>query len=687
MTKKRRQSHPRACRALSAINESFCTKRARARRDHSTCSTPHQSGASPETVAHFRALQRSTASVAIADVFEWLGDALLGELIGRCLLSQFHHAPVSVRVFRNVRLAVVTNRNLARVYDAMGYATVRCHHPMGAALKAVTMKDRADVVEAVVGELVVTAYRQKTSDVDGYRAHLDAVVATMLHTHFDALLHKRNEFGETAMTAKGPLSVAFNPFACLPREHLDDTTGALVVTDGVFFDSEEATDGFCLSDACSRNGQMETREEATVVPHHYFAHVSETAAAVAAAVEERDGVTTTSGVHCIELAMAELHDAHLLRTSREFFEVFKIYGMAVLSERLSLSLALPHVSSGSLKGPDMVTPARLTRQRQLVLSMANLAACATLLGIAAPAAHDDDEDNEESAARRLQKEHGYANTLRAFVGYHSAVATTSASAKSRSNVLVNTVCTALHAAVVSSESEISTAPLRSSEIPEREPLMAMKRSVDQVRMFMRSKTCDDLHARDERPKSEAAVERERTERSSAILRHCDSIELADLFETLSREQDAQQKQRKPARTRRKKKKKLIEEFAFTAGSITPALERFLHRRFLFCLEDIVILFAQRKTEACRAQIAAYRHDLEPCANHFRKWEVSTSTLTLAMRDSSFRLLLHEMCHFHAIVSSSRNTRDGARITQLRLPLHYTWANINTRVTSEQQACS
>uniref|UniRef100_M4BF37 Uncharacterized protein n=1 Tax=Hyaloperonospora arabidopsidis (strain Emoy2) TaxID=559515 RepID=M4BF37_HYAAE len=608
-------------------------------------------------------------------------------MVGRCILSQFRHSPVSARVFRNLRLAVVTNWNLAQVFDAMGYATIRRPFSTEVGEKIRTMKERADVVEAIVGELVLTLYQQKTGG-DGYRIHLDAVVATMLHLHFAAVIKIREEKGEMGMTAKGPLSVACNPFACLPREYLDEITGELVVIDGDFDDGEEKGDDECEFEQRREDEEVEDKGTGTVVAHHYFAHVSNTSSAL---VGEGDEQTKSSVVHFVQAAMRELHEAHLLRTSSEFFEVFQIYGMAVLSERMSLSLALPYVSLGSQKHSDMVTPAKLTRQRQLVLSVANLAACAILLGIAEPVAYDD-EESEGDAARQVHKEHGCANTLRAFVGYHSAVATTSASANSRSNELVNTICTALHDAAFSCQSGISTAPSYSSMIPERESLMAMRRSVSEARMFMSRRTCDGLHARGERPVSDADLVHERNKQSSLFLRQCDSNELVDLFKTLNREQEALQKQSGVAhtlRTRRKKKKKLIDSVAFTAGSITPNLGRFLHRRFLYCLEDIVILFAQRKTEACRAQIVAFRQELEPCLNpsHFQKWEVSTSTLTLALRDSNFRLLLHDICHFHAIISFSRNTRDGTRITQLRLPLHYTWANIGTRVTTEQQACS
>jgi dsRNA-specific ribonuclease len=686
MTKKRRNGHARR-RAFSEGDVHTRTKRARKQQVEGPSSS---SGASADTVAHFQALQRSSHSALLADVFEWLGDAVIGELVGRCLLSQFHSSPLSARVFRNLRLSVVANRNLATVYEAMGYGAVRrrslTEDGTKAGWKATNLKQRADVVEAVVGELVLKLHQQP-SDPEGYRGHLDTVLAAMLHAHFADRTRAAEEKGEAVMSAKGPLSVAFNPFACLPEEQLDETTGELLVTDGVFDTFEDEQEERSCADLVDEyKGAAKAASGGST--HHYFVPVT------ADAVEEAVSNMTTA--QRVKQAMAQLDEHHVLRASGEIFEVFKIYGMAVLSERMSLSLALPHMSIQQAKCSEMVTPARLTRQRQLVLSVANLAACAISLGIAERSVREEhgEETEEEAAARRVLEDHGLANTLRAFVGFHSAVAATSTAVNRQSNALVNDICEALYDAAFANQSEFSATALYSSKIPEREPLVAMMRSVGEARMFMNSKTCDDLHARGERPTSDAAVERKRKLKSTFLLRQCDSSKLEDLFETLNREQEAQRKrsQSPPAAQpprKRTKKKKAVDGLAVNAGCVTQTLERFLHRRVLVCLEEIVVLFAQRKTEACRAQIALFGPELEPCADqpHLRKWEVTTSTLTLAMRDSFFRMLLHDICQFHAIVSSSRNTRDGTRITQLRLPLHYTWSNIASRITTEQLARS
>ncbi|RLN72386.1 hypothetical protein BBJ28_00006000 [Nothophytophthora sp. Chile5] len=729
MTKKRRAAAPARLRSSLKARatrrpprrRAFSEGDVRSKREATGRKPTPSGGSSAETVAHFQALQTAAASTALAEVYEWLGDAVIGELVGRCLLSQFHRAPLSARVFRNLRLAVVTNRNLAQVHDAMGYGGVRRRSVSAlaadgtpAAWKPLKMKERADVVEAVVGELVLRLHAQKQrpglEDGNAYRAHLDAVVAAMLQTHFAERTRAAAERGETMMAAKGPLSVAFNPFSCLPDEQLDEDTGELVVHDGVFeheaFTEQEGEEGELdrsFSDLIEE--YKDVQPTTATAQHHYFPPV---------------GVTSThSKVHedpalmqLTQRAMLEVDEAHVLRTSSEIFEVFKIYGMAVLSERMSLALALPHVSlSSHHRGSFTVTPARLTRQRQLVLSVANLASCAIVLGIAQPSASEEDKsgvsvENEEAATRRLQEERGRANTLRAFAGFHSAVATTSSTAATqRSNILVSAICAALHGAVIPQTTEEENAITPSSNsgspvllgIPEREPLVDLMRAVGETRVFMNSKTCDDLHAKGERPVPAATSKAKREPQVSLLLRQCDSDQVEDLFDTLEKEQNRQRQlsearaasqQQQKRNAKKKKKSHLSTDGTGPAGVRLPgSLDRFLHRRFLFCLEEIVVLFAQRKTAECRGQIARFERDLEPCADasSFRKWEVSTSTLTLAMRDSFYRLLLHDVCQFHAVVSSSRSTRDGTRITQLRLPLHYTWAKVATRITSEQQA--
>uniref|UniRef100_K3X5W5 RNase III domain-containing protein n=1 Tax=Globisporangium ultimum (strain ATCC 200006 / CBS 805.95 / DAOM BR144) TaxID=431595 RepID=K3X5W5_GLOUD len=716
--------------------ESGVSRRKR-RRAYSESSDPFNGASFLDVIDDFHAILASTGAsptamhgssshAAFAEVYEWIGDAVLGELVGRCLLSQFHHAPLSARVFRNLRLAVVTNRNLAQVYEKMGYErrhprrgvcgvfatqTQQQSHAAASRDPRKKLKEKADVVEAVVGELMVRLDRQSndTRVCTQYRNHLDALLATMLHVHFGDRTRAR-QVGGTA----GPLSVSFNPFSCLPEEQLDEETGELVVHEGSFEDEFEAA----VHDP-SREQELQEKSFVDLIEeckesakdglggsHHAFVDV--------ASLVENGGNDDSSELASTLLrdthrAMQQLGEHHVLRLSKEIFEVFKIYGMTVLAERVSLALAQPHLDrASSLQRSKLeTTPALLTRQRQRVLSVINLAQCGILLGVASEPIFFDTTgglgSERDETAQRVAEERLRANTLRAFVGFHSALATTSAAVKSRSSALVNKICLFLQAKALGSD-QVKDEPLekkaanpfipgallvtrRECSIPEREPLVSLMRSVGEAKVFMNSATCAALHLRGERP-----VMPNGNSNPSFLLRQCDSEEVEDLFETLAKDQErekrmAQDKEREEKHNKKKKNQKSKATNESSGPALATNLSRFLHRRFLFCLEEIVILFAQRQTEACRASITKFQGDLEPCSGEFfRKWEVSTSTLTLAMRDSFYRLLLHDICQFHAVVSSSKNTRDGTRVTQLRLPMHYSWAkNVARRITTEEAA--
>lgn len=654
----------------------------------------------------------SFTHAAFADVFEWIGDAVIGELVGRCLLSQFHHAPLSARVFRNLRLAVVTNRNLAQVYEKMGYQRRRYHHGVAGQQQQQRgdprkkLKEKADIVEAVVGELVVRLDRQSNDEraCALYRDHLDALLATMLHAHFADRTRAR-QLGVCA----GPLSVSFNPFSCLPEEQLDEETGELVVLQGSFESEFEAA----VHDP-SREQELQEKSFADLIDeykesesvggiaithsHHAFADAAGDNGGIESVPSSQQQSLTSRAL----AAMQQLTHDHVLRASKEVFEVFKIYGMTVLAERVSIALAQPHLLQhhGSAEHQQRssltITPAVLTHQRQRVLSVANLAHCGALLGVSSSQIFFDKvgQDEPEVDVQRVAEERLRANTLRAFVGFHSAIATTSAAANRQSSLLVNDICRFLQAQAFD-ESESERQRQKFPSIPEREPLLSLMRSIGEAKVFMGSATCNALHLPGERPlpTASAAV----SKKKAFLLRQCDSDQVENLFETLAKEHEcekrrAQDREREEKQKKKAKNKKSKLESGDTSGQgqLAANLTRFQHRRFLFCLEEIVVLFAQRKTDECRRRMAAFESELEPCASteSFRKWEVSTSTLTLAMRDSFYRLLLHDVCQFHAVVSSSKTTRDGTRITQLRLPLHYTWAkNVARRITSEEDATS
>lgn len=635
---------------------------------------------------------------ALADALEWVGDAVAGELAARVLLARFSSAPLSARVFRSLLLGVVSNRNLALVCERMGYAT--------STSASTTVKDKADVVEAVVGELAVRlAARERLENQHAHRQlrrHLDALLATALRAHFGVRTRARQLGGG------GQLRLSRNMFACLPEEQLDEATGELRVVAGSFEEEEEEAEDMDTAQQQHKSVADfldEGDESAGGGAHHAFALVAATEGGGSGDVDDDDEGPNHQHVRArVRAAMARVGTDHVLRASKEVFEVFKIYGMTVLAERVSLALAEPHllhpralVATTAVS----VTPAELTRQRQRVLSVANMAHCSSVLGVSSTQVFVDrcgGDGDDDYDARRAAEERLRANTLRAFVGYHSAVATTSSAAKQRSSALVNGVCQFLQAE--SSEAEPRDQGDEGSDrrrhatprgIPEREPLVSLMQSLGEAKAFMSSKTCDELHQPGERPAG-ASVGNE-----AFLLRQCDSEEVENLFETLAKDHERekrraldQERADKSHQTKKRKANKAVSGASGNSGgsaALAANLTRFQHRRFLFCLEEIVVLFAQRKTDECRKCIASFERELEPCAGSecFRKWEVSTSTLTLAMRDSFYRLLLHDVCQFHQVASSSKNTRDGTRITQLRLPLHYTWAKVARRITTELEA--
>ncbi|CAI5745265.1 unnamed protein product [Peronospora destructor] len=166
--------------------------------------------------------------------------------------------------------------------------------------KKFTQKEKADVVEAIVGELVL---RQKE-------------------------------------TIKEPFSIGLNLFTYLPEEQLDETAGKLIVTDGTTFDpndTKEKTHG----DLIHEYKQDKEREKDVLVFHDYLTKTT------CRKVENEKMVATMSTTNCITVAMMQMDNNYILRTSSEAFQVFKIYGMAVLSERTSLSLARDLHAKGS----------------------------------------------------------------------------------------------------------------------------------------------------------------------------------------------------------------------------------------------------------------------------------------------------------------------------------------------------
>jgi hypothetical protein len=558
-----------------------------------------------------------------AEVYEWIGDAVVGELVGRCLLSQFQKYPISSRVFRNLRLGLVTNENLSFVYDHMGY------HRTGMDFRK--MKEKADIVESIMGELVIRMEKQK-SDISAcirYRAHMDHVLSCMLRTHFKKCTEAK----------AGPLCLSFNPFTCLPEEELDPETGELIVREGDY-NWDTLTDISCEKSSIDLIKDYKQARDEKADSHHAF--------------DCNRLQEAQCDLHSIDLfkACRQLNNNHILLNSHEIFEVFKIYGMTVLAERISLALAHKYVFCGKnfVEEKISITPAELTRKRQAILGVENLANCSILLGICGDVHGVRDDD----VLKRLQ-----ANSLRAFIGLQSAFL---------KHELIKMICSFLLSQAFQSH---SLWPL----LPERTNLQFLPHSVDTISTFMRSNICNSMHRKGERPPVEKTFQ----------LRACDSGAVEELSASsivanaAACSRSAEERKHKVSLNKHKREP--------IARHISSTLTRFLHRRFLFCLEDLLITFATGQIDICRMKMTEYQLDLEPCTGEWSKWEVHSKCLTLAMRDSFYRLLVHDLTQYHALVSSSKTLGDATRVTQIRVPFQYSWKKVTNgaRVTNENDA--
>ncbi|GLE05817.1 hypothetical protein PINS_up014998 [Pythium insidiosum] len=496
------------------------------------------------------------------EVYEWIGDAVIGELVTRCLLAQFHVAPLSARVFRNLRLGVVTNENLAMVFDHMGYQR------RGVESRLRRLKEKADVVEAIAGELVVRLELQRRDE--RTTLALDAARTIALHL-------------------QGPLTASFNAFDCLPTEHLDDDTGELIIHDG----STDALDEKIALDSGRRmvadKSFVDLIEEcefddkprgdhatsAATAPFHAFVvRVDNTMSCAPHWMGDTDMVAVQRRVLA---RLCSIRPDHVLLSSAEMFNVFKVYGMTVLAERVSLRLAFPRVASRlgtSNRLTLTVNPSQLTTERQSILCVNNLAFCARVLGVAGDI--QTQGSNCDVNLARLQ-----ANTLRAVVGFFSAIASENGPS------MADDVASVLYRLAVADAATCQVAP----SIPRREPLSVLPFATNVAREFMTSPACEDMHRPGERPADAPAP--------ALRLRKCDSELTENLFETLDaqRRQAQGPKEEMPVFEKRRRKRSEHVHDDNDQRSPTGSLARFTHRRFLFCLEELVVLFAQRRPKS------------------------------------------------------------------------------------------
>ncbi|CAK4081594.1 unnamed protein product [Aphanomyces euteiches] len=519
------------------------------------------------------------------EVLEWLGDAVLDELVGRALLRHVQifcangqDGPVSnLDLFRQLRNSLVTNSNLCAVYDKLfpSRYTIQMH--------PLKIKQKADAVETMVGRMA--SRRRKTPE----EIHqLDRVLATMMEVEFT---HWAVEQEETAKQS-------FNQFSIL--ESLIDTD-----------------------------------EETIETPHTADPIVLPVLQAIPSSVHVYHAFPEYSPVESpCEPFVSQVHDwvqafhvpTHVLRTSRDLFEIFKLYGMAVLKERVSSCLF--QTMSGTQN------PATLTVARQNILSIEGEAKCAEFLQIA-----------ESNLPTKLQ-----ANTLRAAVGFASATGHTDV-VNIVSGLLVylherpcadcsvgvlnhhNASCIKSAAAYLATQWTI---------LPEVTQLNNLPKSVVATIEFLRRRQLGlDMSAfplewlRDLQPVALPSSPRKRPPTNVKLEGNAPDAKINRTF---------------------------------------TLLQRFAHRRFLFCLEaKLLVAFAKGETQVCKQYLTDHAaDDLEPCLESLSGCGVSDHCLSLVFKDSFYRLLMHELVSFHALVSKSKTDPNGLRVMQIRRPVNYAW---------------
>ncbi|ETV95891.1 hypothetical protein H310_10929 [Aphanomyces invadans] len=575
------------------------------------------------------------------EVFEWVGDAVLDELVGRSLLRHVHifysrhdsstdessrdGAPrvSNLDLFRQLRSSLVSNSNLCAVYDKL-------FPPRFTILvNPLKLKQKADAVETLVGR-ISSRHRKSPKDLH----QLDLILSMMLEV----------EFTHWAVEQEQIERKSFNQFSLL--EHLIDTEDE---TDEAA--TAAATDQAVPSPPSSSSNSFDNASSPTA-PFHAFAAGPSGNAALHTTP---DSLPSVAQLHSWAQA---LHDSsHILQSSRVTFEVFKLYGMSVMKERISTFLVQDRSATLSAMGP-----ADLTWIRQSILSIDREAHCASLLSVVA-------RGGETSA--KLQ-----ANTLRAVVGFASAV---------NCPWVVDAVCgllVYLHqspASCLAAGGGCALGTMQTTTHMDLDDLALHEVSTcpNSVATFMATRWRGRLPAVTSlanMPRSVAAtiefLHRRHLpwENSLEIVnqwlpsRWCDLDPFAPSFES--------------QRRKRQRDDPVVNASDATCRkthSTFALLQRFSHRRFLYSLEALIISFAQYDTAACRLHLREAAADLEPCIDDLGVCTVSDVCLSLVFKDSFYRLLMHELVHFHSLDAKSHTKPHGTmRVMQIRRPKGYVW---------------
>ncbi|OQR92402.1 hypothetical protein ACHHYP_03734 [Achlya hypogyna] len=572
----------------------------------------------------------------VNEIFEWLGDAVLDELVGRSLLRHVHlfcaatddNDLSNLELFRQLRLALVTNANLSHVHDKLyppKYTILL--HPL-------KLKEKADIVEVLVGRIAGRPLRTPADT-----ATLDNVLANMMHV----------EFTQWAVQAEADERSKVNQFDLL-QELIDSDLSA---------SEDEAHEAapVALVSATPDVHRSPTPVPDNVDPPVYHALVPPPSTPSPPLLAELSALQTLVAT-----------PSHVLQTSRVMFEIFKLHGLSVLKERCSMCL----LHDTKLQAD----PGRLTWARQEVLSLEHLAAAAAALGLVSP-----------TADARLR-----ANTLRAIVGFAAALAHTGAvdvlvafvvylhrlrtrrmacraSGCARGFAAVGDVADRdewlLHEASTCAHTFAHFHRTEWRALPAPTPLSALPQSVGATTAFLQRRHLPPCPA-DELTRLQAWLP----------ARWCDL--------------DAHLVLEPPPKNARKRRRS-DSDVADAADAARAArkrfasfalLQRFQHRRFLYCLETLVVAFAQDDATGCDAYLHELLRGITPDDSDelagaivdTKACCVTDACLSLALKDGFYRRLLHELCLFHRLLSSSKTVSSGARVTQVRRPKPYTWVD-------------
>ncbi|EQC40164.1 hypothetical protein, variant [Saprolegnia diclina VS20] len=593
------------------------------------------------------------------EILEWLGDAVLDELVGRSLLRHVHlfcstthdNDLSNLELFRELRSTLVTNANLSCVYDKLFPAKYTILlHPL-------KLKEKADLVEVLVGRIASKA-RPSPSEI----AKLDSVVSHMLHV----------EFTQWAVQAEADEKSKVNQFELL-QELLDSD---LSDSDASSSDAApvEALSSLVPPVATTILSVVSAAEPPSPTEadppmrddelYHAFTAVEDLLPNAAPASAQVASLLADVAA----LRTLATDPTHVLQTSRVMFEIFKMYGMSVLKERSSACL-LFETQLAADQG-------KLTWVRQEVLSLENLAGTASALGL-----------TSSTASARVQ-----ANSLRALVGFATAMNHNGAvdallafvlylhHLRHRTHLCRKSGCPLgflddrrvifedLRAWLLHEEShcvhsfELFYASVWTS-LPPTMALSALPRSVEATTTFLQRRQLPPV-ASDELTRLQSWLPE----------RWC------DLDTHLVLEAPPLSRKRKRAKSDEvdvdaaKRARKSFASFAL--------LQRFEHRRFLCCLETLLVAFAKNEVRECDTylhQLLSNMRDdetdeLAGAMGSPRACCVTEHCLSLALKDNFYRLLMHELCLFHRLVSSSKTVTGGVRVTQIRRPPAYVFSD-------------